>query len=144
MRIRLSPGGLQRNQAPRLHIVHIHIFMHIACISAYVIWHSNILDRADWIDKVNSTIICEQKPSSLVPYVLPITHILGKLPWSLLGTREPFHTACAESQPNFPARHVTRSPARVMGADGGMLTRHGVGHDLVITNVWDCQWTCWM
>ena len=89
-------------------------------------WHSNILARADWIDKVNSKMIYERKPSSLVLYVLFITHILRKLPLVPIGesmeTQEPFHTACAESQPNSPARHMTRSPARVMGADGGMLT----------------------
>ena len=44
-------------------------------------------------------------------------------PWSLLGTREPFRTACAESRPNFPERRATQSPTRVMGAGGGTSTR---------------------
>ena len=67
--------------------------------------------------------IFERKPSSLVLYVLTITHILGKLPLVPVmdtGTFPHLMPVRGESA-EFPARHATRSPARVMGADGGML-----------------------
>ena len=78
--------------------------------------------RAEWIDKVNSTMIYERKPSSQMHYVRPITHILGKLPLVPVGDTGIFPHSMRRESAKFPGSHVTQTPARVIGADGGMLT----------------------
>lgn len=43
------------------------------------------MPQAGWLGKVDSKMIYERKPSNQVLYVLPITHILGKLPLVPIG-----------------------------------------------------------
>jgi hypothetical protein len=60
--------------------------------------HSNSLARAEWIERADSKMIYERKPSSPVLYVLPITHILGKLPVVPVGDTGTFpHSMRGES-----------------------------------------------
>ena len=76
---------------------------------------------------LNSKMIYERKPSSQVLYVLPITHILGKLPLVPVGDTGTFpHRMCGESA-EYPGASCDLEPGKGDGcnlrADGGMLTR---------------------
>ena len=73
---------------------------------------------AKWLDRVSSKMIYERKSKSQVLYVLPISHILVRLPWVHRGH---VLTACGPggSQQTCPGRHVTQSPTRAMGAENG-------------------------
>ena len=69
-----------------------------------------IFARAEWIDKVNSKMIYERKPSSLVLYVLPITHIFGKLPLVPIGDTGTFPHRMRRESAEIPGASCESEP----------------------------------
>ena len=65
---------------------------------------------AEWLDRANSKMIYERKANQQVLYVLPITHILGKLPLVLVGDKGTFPHSMRGESAEFPGASCDSEP----------------------------------
>jgi hypothetical protein len=101
----------------------------------YYVYYIYYFVFARWLHSIGSQILYELEHRKPVLYVIPVEHILGKLPLVLVGDQARFRTTCATC---FQVHLATAGRVLAMDAGCGSSTR-GQWRGPVTCNEWEVE-----